>query len=49
MDTGKMEIFEINLNEFEMVIGPLEVKITIRKILVTEIPPSKNHAKSKSL
>ena len=44
MDTGKMAIFGINLNEFKMVKGSLEVKMTIRKILLMKIPLRKNRA-----
>ena len=48
MDTGKMAIFGINLNEFKMVKGLLEVKMTIRKIFLMKIPLGKNCAKWKS-
>ena len=48
MDVGKMEIFGINLNEFKMVKGSLEVKMTIRKILLMKISLSKNCVKWKS-
>ena len=47
MDTGKKEFFGTNLNEFKMVKGSLEVKMTIRKILLMKISLSKNHGKQK--
>ena len=45
-----MEIFGINLNEFKMVKGSLEVKMTIRKIFLikfhlAKIVLSENHPK----
>ena len=45
MDTGKMEILGIDLNEFKMVKVLLEVKMTIRKIFLMKIPLCKNCAK----
>ena len=45
MDTGKMEILGIDLNEFKRVKVLLEVKMTMRKIFLMKIPLCKNWAK----